>query len=529
MKNTQLLSVVLSLIMVFGVSTGSAFAQTDDNADNIDDDSMEIENFDDDTHDDDRDDEDDINDKHDDLEDKEDDINDKHDDLEDKLENFCEMTTDEKNRFLDDHPRIAQFKDRLTNYCDLSEDERDYAIEDFIKEHIHEARNHDDYDLGDMLDMYCDMTDKEKKKFVSTHDVTDDHIAKVNAYCELDDDERDAYLDKHEDEFRMDHDKKMKEKLEQYCGMSDSEKRKFLDKNDKTASHAEKMNMYCELDDDDGKMKFIDEHRDEYLSHMKKKMMSEYKKEHMMSIDEMKDKHKQTRDHKDYSKLCEMTEGERILKIDNPEKLERVSEWCEMTPEERDAFKKEHHDATMDFKEKHHDTVKTMKEKHELSPRLKEMILTSKHDISDERMNEIKMKYKEKYGDLNEAKKSELKMKFKTHMSSIKTGMSDEHKSAIHDRVAEMKSFKADLREKASNMTDEEKQQLREEFIEKAKEMQLAWISPRIQMTAGIDASEIECREGFNLVMKASNGVPICLKSDTALKMIEKGIAVPAN
>jgi len=31
------------------------------------------------------------------------------------------------------------------------------------------------------------------------------------------------------------------------------------------------------------------------------------------------------------------------------------------------------------------------------------------------------------------------------------------------------------------------------------------------------------------LVMKASNGVPICLKADTALRMIDKGIAVPAN
>ena len=142
---------------------------------------------------------------------------------------------------------------------------------------------------------------------------------------------------------------------------------------------------------------------------------------------------------------------------------------------------------------------------------------------------ELKMKFKEKYGDMTDMKKSELKMKFKDHMSSMKIRMSDEHKSAIHDRVAEMKAFKAELREKASSMTDEEKQQLREEFIEKAKDMQLAWITPRIQITAGVDAAEVECREGFSLVMKASNGVPMCLKSDTALKMIEKGIAVPAN
>jgi hypothetical protein len=107
--------------------------------------------------------------------------------------------------------------------------------------------------------------------------------------------------------------------------------------------------------------------------------------------------------------------------------------------------------------------------------------------------------------------------------------MSDERKSEIHDRIAEMKVFKAELRERASEMTDEEKQELRQEFIEKAKDMRLAWISPHHQMNVGINADEIECREGFSLVLKASNGVPMCLKSNTALKMIERGIAVPAN
>ena len=43
------------------------------------------------------------------------------------------------------------------------------------------------------------------------------------------------------------------------------------------------------------------------------------------------------------------------------------------------------------------------------------------------------------------------------------------------------------------------------------------------------DAADVECREGFSLVMKASNGVAMCLYADTALKMIDRGIAVPAN
>ena len=155
-----------------------------------------------------------------------------------------------------------------------------------------------------------------------------------------------------------------------------------------------------------------------------------------------------------------MSGGERAAAIDDLEKLEKISKWCEMTPEEREEYKKEHHDAAMDFKDKHHDALENMKDKHELSPRLKEMIM-NKHDISDERLEEIKMKYQEKYGDLTDEKKSELEMKFKSYMSSSTAKMSDEHKSAIHDRIAEMKAFKHELREKSSELTDEEKQLLK--------------------------------------------------------------------
>lgn len=52
---------------------------------------------------------------------------------------------------------------------------------------------------------------------------------------------------------------------------------------------------------------------------------------------------------------------------------------------------------------------------------------------------------------------------------------------------------------------------------------------PRIQIADGVDASDVECSEGYSLVMKTSNGVSMCLKVDTALKMIDRGIAVPAD
>jgi len=43
-----------------------------------------------------------------------------------------------------------------------------------------------------------------------------------------------------------------------------------------------------------------------------------------------------------------------------------------------------------------------------------------------------------------------------------------------------------------------------------------------------LDVSEIECREGLDLVIKNSNGRAMCLKASTAERMIERGLALPA-
>ncbi len=416
MKTRELLSVVLSLIMVLGVTAGSAYAQTDE----VDiDDSVEIETFDDET------------------------------------------------------------------------------VEDDNRDDYRDGKN---YDLDDKLDRYCEMTDEEKRDLISKYEKSEEHVAKMNAYCELDEDERDAYIEEHKAEFRMNHDKDIRDKLARYCEMSDEDKRVFLAEHDKAEDHAEKMNRYCELDED-ARMAYIEEHRDEYKSQMKEKM----------------DKG----DHMNYDRICALPESDRALEIDDFEKLERISNWCNMSAQEREDFKKEKMtDMKMD---KVHDKMKMS----DMSPRLKAMIM-DKRSISDERTDEIRMKYEEKHGDLTDAKKSDLKERFNDHMALMKIEMSDERKSAIHDRVAEMKAFKIDLRERSSELSDKEKQGLRAEFIEKAKDIRLAWISPLHQMNAGIDAAEIECREGFSLLMKESNGAAMCLKADTALKMIERGIAVPA-
>lgn len=361
-------------------------------------------------------------------------------------------------------------------------------------------------DLKERLANFCNMTDTEKEQFFLDHPRIAQFKDRLLNICEQSEDERKIAIEKFITEAtEKKSDDNMADKLEKYCAMSDADKETFLAEHDKT-DLKDKMDAYCTLDESG---------RDAYIA------------EHKMMVDEMQEKHEEIRDHKaEYQRFCEMTADQRAAEITDAEKLAKISEWCEMTPEQREAYKKENHDAAMDFKEKRHDALERMKENHDMSQRLRGMIMDS--DISQEKMDELRAKYQEKHGDLDE-KRAELKMKFKDHVSAMLGKLSDEQKDDILARHAEMKALKAELREKSSILTDEEKQELRAEFIEKAKDMRLAWISPRQQVSAGIDAGEIECREGYSLVMKTSNGLPMCLKADSALRMIEKGFAVPAN
>ncbi|QLH03751.1 ABC transporter substrate-binding protein [Nitrosopumilus cobalaminigenes] len=539
MKSTQLLSVVFSLIMFTGVTAGNtAFAESDD--------------------------------------------------LDDILEDFCEMTLDERSDTISKYD-LDDYAEKLVIICEIEdddereeslwdvmdaidpeirdelEDELDDIIEDFedcveagypIMESYPEQcmtddgtvftntddddddyddddRYENDFDLDDLLDDYCKLNDEEKRQLLADHPRLAPFTDRLANYCEMSEDEQDAIddlIEEHGDkiraelrdyskDYRMDYKKDMREHLEKYCEMSDEDRRAYVAEHDKAEDHIDKMNRYCSLDEDD-RMDFIEEHRDEYKAHMQDKM-------HDKMSDKMHDKMTDKK-HMDYDRLCAMAESDRAAEITDVAKLDRISKWCKMTPEEREDYKKEHHG---EMKDKMHDKI--MDKKHamklsEKSDRIKAMIM-DKRDISDEKREEIKMKFIEKHGDLTDEKKSELKMKFKNHMKHMKHNISDERKSEIHDRLAEMKAYKAELRANSSDLTDEEKQELREEFIEKAKDLQLAWITPRTQIAAGIDAAEVECREGFSLVMKASNGVPMCLKADTALKMIDRGIVVPAN
>jgi len=408
------------------------------------------------------------------------------DDLENLLEDFCKMSIEQRNDFFIEYPDMMKYDEKLSDICEMTdEDERNDALDDLIFDVIL-AREDVEDNMKDFKDEFDELEDEIREDDTKVNDDGDETEDKDDKY------------DKHAD---------LDDRLEYFCNMTDDEKLRFFENHPRLVQFSDRLENFCDLsedDRDDAIDKFIAEHKDVIRDYMKEKIHD-----------------KMTDTHMDYDRLCSMTASDRAVKITDLAKLDRISKWCNMTPEEREDYKTEHHD---DIKDKVSDRIRMS----DMSPRLKAMIL-DKHDISDEKREEIKMKYREKHGALTDEQKSELKMKFKDHMTKIKIKMSDERRSAIHDRLADMKAFKAELRERASEMTDEDKQQLREEFIQKAKDMQLAWISPRTQITAGIDAAEVECREGFNLVMKASNGVPMCLKADTALKMIDRGIVVPAN
>jgi hypothetical protein len=255
-------------------------------------------------------------------------------------------------------------------------------------------------------------------------------------------------------------------------------------------------------------------------------MMNEFQDEHHMMVRDMQEKHKDA-NKPEYERFCKMSEEERTAAIDDAEKLAKVSEWCSMTPEERDAYKKEHHDIAMDFQDEHHGALERMKANKELSPRLRDMIMGT--DVSD--MDEKTWEKYTEHGKDHEKKAMALKEKFHDTKSEMRfrfSDLTDDEKSDIKQRYEDMKAFKSEIIQNP-DLTDEQKQELRAEFIEEAKDMQLAWVTPRHQVSAGIEPDMVECREGFSLVIKNSNGLPMCVMADTAVKMIEKGYAVPAN
>lgn len=95
------------------------------------------------------------------------------------------------------------------------------------------------------------------------------------------------------------------------------------------------------------------------------------------------------------------------------------------------------------------------------------------------------------------------------------TDVSDSLDAIIHEfeelsGILSVKSSHVDVSEKKGN---------------NASAMALSKMSPKAQMKHGVDSDDVQCRQGFELVMKNSDGSAACINSHSVEKLIQRGWA----
>jgi len=401
-----------------------------------------------------------------------------------------------------------------------------------------DTRDSDDYkdydrykDHKEKADRYCNMSEEEREEHLAKYEDMREYKEKLDEYCQLDESERDQYIEDHKDEIREKYNDKvdyLKDYFEIYCDMSDEERDKFLAMHDKmTDEPREQHDRYCSM---------TDEEREEFKKENRDKM-TDYKKDHMtdkkMSGDFVRDFDMRIASMCDTStaKMVELMQKYEFFQ----EHHERIAEYCNMSQEERKDYRMTHQDMMEDYTEdfgqmrdRMMDGLPDMKMKIQEKMR--------QYDMSDERHEVIQEKFRTMHSDLSDVQRDEIRDKIKAkYMDHFKSGMEmrlgampELEKDQILQRHAEMKDYKSELRLKYKDMSEDERVQFQAEFRDKVSDKRFAWISPHKQMLAGVPVDELECREGLNLVLKTSNGKAMCVKSTTAERLIENGIAVPA-
>jgi len=289
-----------------------------------------------------------------------------------------------------------------------------------------------------------------------------------------------AYAESYDDNYDFD------DRLEKYCEMTDEERAAFIEKHDKVEDHQEKMTEYCLLDETEREA-YLEEHADEY-------------KKHDYNIREKMDRY------------CEMSEEDKAALTEKypmaSDHQEKMTEYCMLEDEDRDAFIVEFMDSIKDKMSEYKDSIKDK--------------MSDYKDPMKDKMSDHRDTMKGQISDHKDSMKSDNKSRTILRASTL----TDEQKIDIRAVHSELRDFKHSLRDKS--VSDLDKQELREQFMEKAKEFAMTWISPRHQVAAGIDAQQVVCREGFELVMKTSNASPMCVKDTTAEKLFERGIVIYA-
>jgi hypothetical protein len=352
-----------------------------------------------------------------------------------------------------------------------------------------------------------------------------------NVDIDVDDSDSDAYDDSDETK-EYDH-KKMgtyedhREMADRWCTMTEEEKEAHLDDHEEMREYTSKHEEYCQLDEAEKEQYIRDrmaEMRDMKTDYMKDGMDRDYVRDFNMRI----------------AAMCDMSDEAKRKAMAKYEFLqehhERIAEYCNMSAEEREKYRMTHQDMMEDFRE----DMPQMRDK--MMDGQNDMRMKMMHDkmrdydMSDERRDALKEKFKMHYSDKSDVERDEMIQKFKSkYMQHFKSdlkmrhdAMSDLQRDQILQRIAEMRDYKADLREKYQDMTEDERVEFQADFRDKVSDKRFAWISPHKQMLAGVAVDELECREGLNLVLKSSNGKAMCVKSATAERLIENGLAVPA-
>ena len=317
-----------------------------------------------------------------------------------------------------------------------------------------------------------------------------------------------------------------REMADRWCAMTEEEKEEHLAEHEDIRQYAAEHEEYCLLDESLREQYILDrmaEMRDMMKDHMKDRMDHDYVRDFNMRI----------------AAMCDMSDEEKNKLMSKHEFIqkyhERIAEYCNMSAEEREKYRMDHQDMMEDYdKNWMHD--KMMDGQHDM--RMKMMYDKIRdYDVSDERRDVLKEKFRMKYSDKSDVERNEILQKFKAkYMQHFKTdlkmkhdAMSDLQRDQILQRIAEMKDYKAELRQKYQDMTEDERIQFQTDFREKVSDKRFTWISPHKQMLAGVVVDELECREGLNLVLNTSNGKAMCVKSASAERLIEKGLAVPAT
>jgi len=345
----------------------------------------------------------------------------------------------------------------------------------------------DNYGFDDRLESFCEMTVEEKDQLFKDHPRLAQFEGRLTNYCELDENEREElikeFIEEHFPKYEERYDWDIDDILDRYCEMSPEDKAAFIEKHGK-ADHQEKMAEYCMLDESEREA-FIEEHADEY-------------KRHDYNVREKMDE------------FCEMSEEDQAALIEKypmaSDHQEKVKEYCLLEEADKDAFIEEFMNSMKDKMSEYKDSMKDK--------------MSEYKDSMKDKMSDKRDTMKDQISDHKDSMKSEDKSRTILRASTL----TDEQKVDIRAMHSELRDFKKSLRDKS--IDDSDKQELRDLFMEKAKEFAMTWLSPRHQIAAGIDAQFVECREGFELVMKTSNASPLCVKDTTAEKLIERGIAI---